>query len=64
MNRFKSFIKSTIIGGITVILPIALLVMIFKWLFKITTKRITISENGTWLDSYNGVLTLPSGATT
>ncbi|EKD50920.1 MAG: hypothetical protein ACD_62C00395G0010 [uncultured bacterium] len=40
MNRFKSFIKSTIIGGITVILPIALLVMIFKWLFKITTNLI------------------------
>jgi len=37
MNRLKSFIKTSIIGGLAVILPTALLIIIFKWLFvKIT----------------------------
>ena len=37
MDRLKSFIKTSIIGGLAVILPTALLIIIFKWLFvKIT----------------------------
>jgi uncharacterized membrane protein len=37
MERLKSFIKTSIIGGLAVILPTALLIIIFKWLFiKIT----------------------------
>jgi uncharacterized membrane protein len=40
MNRFKYFLKTTILGGVTVILPIAVLVFIFKWLFKVITNII------------------------
>ena len=37
MDRLKNFIKTSLIGGITVILPAALLVLIFKWIFKWVT---------------------------
>ncbi|TNE82564.1 MAG: DUF502 domain-containing protein [Gammaproteobacteria bacterium] len=33
MQRFRSFLILTLLGGLTVVLPIALLVMIFLWLF-------------------------------
>lgn len=37
MDRLKNFIKTSLIGGITVILPAALLVLILKWIFKWAT---------------------------
>jgi uncharacterized membrane protein len=37
MDRLKNFIRTSLIGGITVILPVALLVLIFKWIFKWVT---------------------------
>ncbi|MBU4037214.1 MAG: hypothetical protein KKA35_12375, partial [Proteobacteria bacterium] len=33
MERFKSFFKTSLIGGITVILPIFIFVIVTKWLF-------------------------------
>ncbi|MDQ1330361.1 MAG: hypothetical protein QG578_624 [Thermodesulfobacteriota bacterium] len=33
MERFKSFFKTSLIGGIVVILPAAIFVFVFKWLF-------------------------------
>src|SRR3989339_533455 len=33
MERFKSFFKTSLIGGIVVILPAAIFVIVFKWLF-------------------------------
>ena len=33
MERFKSFFKTSLIGGITVILPIFIFVIVMKWLF-------------------------------
>jgi uncharacterized membrane protein len=33
MERFKSFFKTSLIGGITVILPMFIFVMVTKWLF-------------------------------
>jgi len=33
----KSFFKTALIGGITVLLPIALLVFVFSWLFNLVT---------------------------
>ncbi len=33
MKRFKSFFKTSLIGGITVILPMFIFVMVAKWLF-------------------------------
>ena len=37
MNRIKTFIKTSIVGGLVVILPAALLFLIFKWLFNWVT---------------------------
>jgi len=33
MERFKSFFKTSLIGGIVVILPAAIFLFVFKWLF-------------------------------
>lgn len=35
MSRFKNFIGTTLIGGIAVILPVALSAFLLKWLFKV-----------------------------
>lgn len=37
MNRIKTFIKTSLLGGLAVILPGALLFLIFKWLFNWVT---------------------------
>jgi uncharacterized membrane protein len=37
MNRIKTFIKTSLLGGLTVILPAALLFLIFRWLFNWAT---------------------------
>lgn len=37
MERFKSFFKTSLIGGIVVILPAAIFVFVFKWLFRWVT---------------------------
>jgi len=34
MNKMKTFIKTSIIGGLAVILPATLLILIFRWLFN------------------------------
>jgi len=34
MSRIKKFIKTSLIGGIAVILPITILFLIFKWIFN------------------------------
>jgi len=33
MEKFKSFLKTSIIGGVVVILPMFIFIMVFKWLF-------------------------------
>ncbi len=35
MNKIKVFIKTSLIGGIAVILPITILFLIFKWIFNV-----------------------------
>ncbi len=40
MNRLKIFFKTTLLGGLAVILPAALLFLIFKWLFNWVTNVI------------------------
>ena len=40
MERIKTFIKTALIGGIGVILPIIILVMVFSWLFNFVTGNI------------------------
>lgn len=34
MGKIKNFIKTSLLGGIAVILPITILILIFKWLFN------------------------------
>jgi uncharacterized membrane protein len=40
MERFKSFFKTSLIGGIVVILPATIFVFVFKWLFRWVTDMI------------------------
>ena len=37
MSRLKRFIRTSILGGVAVILPAAILVFIFKWVFGVVT---------------------------
>lgn len=41
MNKFKEFIKSTLIGGLLVVLPLGILLAIVAWLFSQVRKAIT-----------------------
>lgn len=40
MEKLKKFIKTSLLGGIAVILPITILIFIFKWLFHFTIQII------------------------
>jgi len=40
MNRLKKFVKTSLIGGIAVILPITILLLIFKWIFNVIIRII------------------------
>ena len=40
MNKAKGFMKTSILGGVAVILPAAILVFIFKWIFDLITGMI------------------------
>ena len=37
MKRIKAFFKTSLLGGMVVILPVAILVFVFKWLFNLVT---------------------------
>jgi uncharacterized membrane protein len=40
MTKFRAFIKTTTLGGITVVLPAILLLVVFRWLFRRITDLI------------------------
>ena len=40
MKRLKSFLTLTLLGGLTVVLPIAILVVLFDWLVQLVTNAI------------------------
>ncbi len=40
MGRLKGFLKTSLLGGVIVILPVAIFVFIFKWLFDFVTDKI------------------------
>ena len=40
MNKMKSFIVTSLLGGIMVILPVAILAAVFSWVFRFTTNLI------------------------
>ncbi len=33
LNRIKTFFKTTLLGGVIIILPVVILILVFKWLF-------------------------------
>lgn len=45
MQRLKSFVALTLLGGLTVVLPIAILMLIFQWLFALITDFIQPLSN-------------------
>jgi uncharacterized membrane protein len=40
MEKVKAVIKTSLVGGLVVILPIAILVFVFRWIFKLITDAI------------------------
>ncbi|WP_250657602.1 DUF502 domain-containing protein [Alkalimarinus coralli] len=40
MGRIKKFVKTSLVGGILVLLPIVILVLLFNWAFNIVTNMI------------------------
>ena len=40
MKKFKSFIKTTLLGGLVVILPVTIIVVVFRWLIVTVTNWI------------------------
>jgi protease I len=40
MKKFKIFLRTTVLGGLVVILPVAILVAVFSWLFGVITSLV------------------------
>ena len=40
MNKIKSFVKTTLLGGVLVVLPIVILILVFNWLYEFITDKI------------------------
>ena len=40
MERFRGFVRTTVLGGIVVVLPVAILAAVFNWLFHFVTDLI------------------------
>ncbi len=49
MTRIKSFFTLTLLGGVTVVLPIAIFVLLFRWLFQLVTEIIQPATD--WLST-------------
>lgn len=39
-KRFKSFVKTTVLGGVIVILPVTILVLVFQWVYRLVVGMI------------------------
>lgn len=52
MKRIKAFLKTSLIGGMVVILPVAILLFVFKWLFNIVTDIIQPLTNLVMMKSH------------
>lgn len=40
MNKIKSFIKTTLLGGALIVLPIVILILVFNWLYEFIADKI------------------------
>ncbi|MGB5848919.1 MAG: DUF502 domain-containing protein [Ignavibacteriaceae bacterium] len=61
MNKIKSFIKTTLLGGALVVLPIVILILVFKWLYEFMADKIEpltyiISETAMLQEFYSSLL--------
>lgn len=61
LKRTKQFFKTTVLGGITVILPTTVLVLAFRWLFGAVAKALRpltnlVVDNITLPDRYNELI--------
>ncbi|MFP4476881.1 MAG: DUF502 domain-containing protein [Desulfatibacillaceae bacterium] len=45
MHKFRSLLKTSILGGVTVILPLAIFAIVFRWIFRILTDVIQPGTN-------------------
>ena len=51
MRRIKNFVFTTILGGILVVLPVAILVFVFKWIYTVVTSVIQPWTNAVTVNS-------------
>ncbi len=49
MNRLKAFVSLTLLGGMAVVLPVAIMAILFQWLFRLVTTFIQPMTD--WLTS-------------
>lgn len=40
MSRFRAFVKTTLVGGVAVLLPVALFAIVYVWVFRFLTRLI------------------------
>ncbi len=40
MKRIRDFLKTSLLGGLVVILPVAILIFVFKWIFGLVTNMV------------------------
>ena len=40
MNKIKSFIKTTLLGGALIVLPVVILILVFNWLYEFIADKI------------------------
>lgn len=63
MNKIKSFIKTTLLGGALIVLPIVILILVFNWLFEFIADKIqpltyVISETSRLQEFYSTLLAI------
>lgn len=51
LSRLRNFMQTTILGGIAAILPIALIIILFQWLFKVIYRNLVPITNWFHLDT-------------
>ncbi len=54
MNRLKGFVKTSLLGGIVVILPAAISLFVFKWIFGKVTDLIQAPTN--WILAHGAII--------
>ena len=40
MNKIRSFLKTTMLGGVLVVLPLVILILVFRWLYEFIADKI------------------------